>query len=131
MSSDTANLSTDDLAAAVRARAAGSPPDEAAADLLISGGWLDRADFRLFVDYTDDPDLTGDGSPLARVLWADVVAALDSGELRASGGPGRTLRIAASLGGGVPVNLRENATNSLGRAHAADVAAAITHATTS
>lgn len=130
MSTDTATLTTEELAAALRAQAAGYLPDEAAAGLLIEQeDWLARGDFRRYIDYSADPEETG-GAPMARVRWADAVAALDSGDLRASGAAGRILRLAASLGGGVPVNLRETASNSLGRAHAGYLVRAITHATT-
>ncbi|MCI2424044.1 hypothetical protein MOQ72_42270 [Saccharopolyspora sp. K220] len=130
MTTDTQDLTTADLAAALRAQAAGYLTNEAAAELLIEQGrWLARRDFRAFIDYADGPDVTGGDQPLARVRWAEAVAALNAGELsRASGAAERTLRIAASLGGGVPADLRE-ALPGLGRAHAGYVVRAITHAT--
>lgn len=126
------NVSDDALVAALRAQAAGHLTSEAAVELLIEQRWwLDHKGFVSgYIDYEDDPNVVGDTGPLAGVRWADAIKALDSGEfLRPSGGAERVLRIAASLGGGVPVDLRENATNSLGHAHAQWVVDAIRHAT--
>lgn len=124
-----AELTVQDLTAALRAQAAGSQPAEAAVLLLIEqGDWLERATFRPFVDYTDDPELVGD-TPLARIRWADAIAALDAGELRASGAPSKTLRVAASYGAGIPVDMRENAAGGLGRVHAAYIRRAVARAT--
>lgn len=127
MTTDLQTVGNHDLAAALRAQAAGYLTHEAAVQLLEVGDWLLRMDLRKFIDYSDDPDETG-GEPLARVRWAEVVAALDSGELYASGAAGRVLRIAASLAGGVPVDLRD-ALSGLGSAHAAAVVRAVAHAT--
>jgi hypothetical protein len=42
---------------------------------------------------------------MAVVDWEAAVAALEAGALPCSGGEGRILRLAASIGGGVPVDL--------------------------
>ena len=126
------NVPDDVLAAALRAQAAGYLTSEAAVELLIEQRWwLDHRGFVSgYIDYQDDPDIVGDTGPLARVRWAEAIKALDSSEfLRSSDSAELVLRIAASLGGGVPVDLRENATNSLGHAHAQWVVDAIRHAT--
>ena len=47
---------------------------------------------------------------MAVVDWEAAVAALEAGVLPCSGGEGRVLRIAASIGEGVPVDLREAVT---------------------
>ena len=52
----------------------------------------------------------GDGAVMAAVGWEAAVAALEAGGLPCSGGEGRVLRIAASIAGGVPVDLREAVT---------------------
>jgi hypothetical protein len=51
-----------------------------------------------------------DGAVMAVVDWEAAVAALEAGVLPCSGGEGRVLRIAASIGEGVPVDLREAVT---------------------
>jgi len=43
---------------------------------------------------------------MAVVDWQAAVTALEAGRLPCSGGEGRILRLAASIGGGVPVDLR-------------------------
>lgn len=90
-----------DLARLLRAGARGLYTAEAAVELLIGAGmWLRRDDFRRHVDYADD------GS-LAVVDWRGALAALDGGNLPASGGEARLLRLAASIGGGCPVDLSD------------------------
>lgn len=44
---------------------------------------------------------------MARIDWDAIIAALDGGRLPASGGEMRIVRIAASLGVGHPVSLRD------------------------
>ena len=46
-----------------------------------------------------------DGVVLAAVDWEAAVAALETGGLPCSGGEGRVLRLAASIAGGVAVDL--------------------------
>ncbi|MEU8134937.1 hypothetical protein [Streptodolium elevatio] len=96
------DLPLDQLTAALRAGAAGHLPGEAAVALLVEHDvWPRRADFRAYIDYTDDADVTD--TPLAKVRWSDAVDA------RLPGASGETLmlRIAASLAVGTPVALAE------------------------
>lgn len=44
---------------------------------------------------------------MAGIDWPAAITALDAGELAASGGEQRMLRLAASIAGGVPVDLRQ------------------------
>jgi hypothetical protein len=64
---------------------------------------------------------------MAVVDWEAAVAALEAGVLPCSGGEGRVLRIAASIGEGVPVDLREAVTG-LDENNAVLAAAAVLHA---
>jgi hypothetical protein len=93
------------LAAELRAHANGLYPAEAGCELLINHAtWLHRADFRdQFIHI--GLSITDNTTPMAHIDWAAAVAALDTGHLLCSGGEGRILRLAASLAGGVPVNL--------------------------
>ena len=68
-----------------------------------------------------------DGAVMAAVDWEGAVAALEAGRLPCSGGEGRMLRIAASIGEGVPVDLREAVTG-LDENNAVLAAAAVLHA---
>jgi len=90
------------LADPLRAWARGIYPDEAGVELLIAHGvFLHRADFTSrFIS------IPGDGAGLAAIDWAAAIAVLDAG-LPCSGGEQRMLRLAASLGDGTPVNLRD------------------------
>ena len=95
------------LAAALRAHARGLYCDEAAAELLIAQSWLRRPDFASqFI--TVHPRIP-DGQPMAVVDWAAAVAALGT-SMPSSGGEQRMLRITASMGGGIPVDLRDTLT---------------------
>jgi hypothetical protein len=70
--------------------------------------------------------MTG-GAAMAAVDWEAAVAALDAGRLPCSGGEGRILRLAASIAGGVPVDLGEAVTG-LDENNARRAAAAVLHA---
>ncbi len=67
------------------------------------------------------------GTVMAAVDWESAIAALDGGRLPCSGGEGRVLRIAASIAGGVLVDLREAVTG-LDEGNAVLVARAVCHA---
>ncbi len=67
------------------------------------------------------------GAVMASVGFEEAAHALEEGVLPCSGGEGRVLRIAASIGGGVPVDLREAVTG-LDEANAVLAAAAVLHA---
>ncbi len=92
------------LAAPLRAWARGIYPDEAGVELLIGHSvFLHRADFT--ARFIDTP-ASSDDIPLAVIDWPAAITALDAG-LPCSGGEQRMLRLAASLAGGIPVNLRD------------------------
>jgi hypothetical protein len=91
------------LASQLRARARGIYPDEAGVELLIGHAvFLDRADFTS--RFSSIP-----GAGLAAIDWPAAIAALDD-SLPCSGSENRMLRLAASLAGGTPVNLRDTLT---------------------
>src|SRR6266851_454635 len=95
------------LAAALRASAVGFYPFEAACELLITTCWPPRGDFAPFI--------------------TSAVSALDAGILPCSGAERRLLRLAASLGDGVPVDLQDAVTG-LDKANITRVTTAIRHA---
>jgi ADP-ribose pyrophosphatase YjhB (NUDIX family) len=92
------------LAGPLRDWARGIYPDEAGVELLISHAtFLHRADFTSRFTTTTS---SSDGTVLAAVDWTAAITALEAG-LPCSGGEQRMLRLAASLAGGIPVNLRD------------------------
>jgi hypothetical protein len=100
-------MNTDDLAAALRACAAGLYPLEAGTELLISNGtFLHRGDFTTRFITRD----TSDGTPRAAIEWDAAITALNGSGLPCSGGERRILLLAASLAGGIPVDLRDAVT---------------------
>ena len=115
------------LPAALRAGARGSYPLEAGVELLIAhASWLHRNDFvAAFLD-TDNSII--DGFELASIDWTGAIAALDTGALPCSRSQERILRLAASLGAGLPVDLRD-ATTGLDPSNTALLSQAIRHAT--
>ena len=99
---------------------------EAAVELLIRHrSWLHREDF-LDIALESGRGITS-GAVMAAVDFGAAVGALEAGVLPCSGGEGRVLRIAASLGEGVPVDLREAVTG-LDENNAVLAAAAVLHA---
>jgi len=92
------------LADQLRAWARGTYPDEAGVELFISHAtFLHRADFTSrFIATTT----SSDGTSLAAIDWPAAITALGA-SLPCSGGEQRMLRLAASLAGGIPVNLRD------------------------
>jgi hypothetical protein len=100
-------MTTDALAQALRACAAGFYPLEAGVALLIdSGAFLHRGDFTgRFIEHA-----ASDGTPMAAIDWDAAVTALGSGELPCSGGERRILMLSASLAAGIPADLRDAAT---------------------
>jgi hypothetical protein len=110
----------------LRAWAKGLFTGEAAVELLIGhGSWLYREDF-LEIAIEFGQGIT-DGAVMAAVDWEAAVAALDAGRLPCSGGEGRILRLAASIGGGVAVDLG-SALPGLDERNIAAVARAVLHA---
>jgi hypothetical protein len=93
------------LADAVRAGAAGLYSLEAACDLVIGTGWLHRDDFARFV--TTVTSITDGVTELAHIDWQSVISSRDSGLLPCGGGENRTLRMAASIAAGIPVDLND------------------------
>jgi len=99
---------------------------EAAVELLIGHrSWLCREDF-LDIAVESGRGITS-GAVMAAVDFEAAARALGAGMLPCSGGEGRVLRIAVSIGGGVPVDLREAVTG-LDEVNAALAAAAVLRA---
>ena len=97
---------TDATTAALRACATGLYPGEAGVELLIShGGFLHRRDFAAFV--RTGTSITDGTTQMAQVDWDAAIGALHAGRLPASGGEQRILQLAASIGAGTPVSLRD------------------------
>jgi hypothetical protein len=92
--------------AALRTHAKGLYYAEAAVELLIAHRrWLERDEFVGRFVWVGR-GLVG-GRILAVVDWAAASAALGRGRLTCSDSEGQVLAIAASIGAGVPVDLRE------------------------
>jgi hypothetical protein len=103
---------------------------EAAVGLLIGHErWLGRSDFvDQFVTMVDDDDAgVGTVTAMAAVEWPAAVAALEEGGLPCSSGEARVLRLAASIGAGMSVDLGD-ALCGLDRANLTLVAEAVLHA---
>lgn len=117
-------MNINDLAAALRACAAGLCPVEAGVALLISNGtFLHRDDFTSrFISHR-----TSGTTPTAAIDWAAATAALQAGELPCSGGERRILQLSASLAAGIPADLRDTVTG-LDGANTARLLSAIRHA---
>jgi hypothetical protein len=99
---DPQTLDTDDLAAMLRAWAAGFHPDEAAVGLLIAHAhWLPRRDFRARqIDAVEDGwGRGGTVLPMASIAWDAVPTFLDDPDVPASSSEATVLRLAASLAG--------------------------------
>ena len=98
------------LAMALRACAAGFYPAEAGVGLIIgSGTFLHRDNFTgCFIEY--GTSISDGTTAMAAIDWDAAITALNAGELPCSGGERRILRLAASLAGGVPVDLRDAVT---------------------
>jgi hypothetical protein len=82
--------------------AMGVNADYAAADLIANHRvWLLRRDFAPFIKRGHYH-----GEPTATIRWRAAHSALQRGQLPCSGSEADVLRIAASLGAGIPVRLR-------------------------
>ncbi|GAA2277580.1 hypothetical protein GCM10010149_21190 [Nonomuraea roseoviolacea subsp. roseoviolacea] len=93
-----------DLACALTLGATGLTCVRAGVELLIDSDiWLHRPDFVEQFITTDNSV----ASTLAFVDWEEAITALDSGRLPCSSGERAVLRIAASMSGGIPVDLRD------------------------
>ena len=93
--------------------------------LIGHRSWLCREDF-LEIAVESGWGITS-GAVMAAVDFEAAARALEAGALPCSGGEGRMLRIAASIAGGVPVDLREAVTG-LDENNAVLAAAAVLHA---
>jgi hypothetical protein len=93
------------LAAAVRGGAAGLYSLEAACELVISTGWLHRDDFTCFI--RTGTSLTDGVTELACIDWQAAITGRETGLLPCSSGENRILRLAASIAGGIPVDLND------------------------
>jgi hypothetical protein len=119
-------MTADDLAAALRACAAGLYPLEAGVALLAGNGtFLRRPDFtsRFITIATSITDAT---TPMAVIDWDAAITALHAGELPCSGGERRILELSSSLAGGIPVDLRDAVTG-LDDANIARLVTAVLH----
>jgi hypothetical protein len=113
------------IAEALRAGAAGLYPLEAACELLISTGWLHRDDFARFI--STSTSITDGVTELAEIDWQAAITGRDTGLLPCSGGENRTLRLAASIAAGIPVDL-QHALSGLDQTSISLVARAVRHA---
>ncbi|MGH3123212.1 MAG: hypothetical protein ACRDND_19645 [Streptosporangiaceae bacterium] len=110
---------------ALRAGAAGLYCAEAGTELLIAcRSWLLRGDFGPFIIHAAP---RAGQEMTASVDWESAVTALDAGMLPCSSGERRVLRLAASIAGGIPVDLGEALTG-LDRAGITAAARAVLHA---
>lgn len=103
-------MTAEDLAAALRACAAGLYPLEAGTGLLIDcGSWLHRDDFTgRFI--TTGASISDGITLMAAIDWDAAIAALHAGDLPCSGGERRLLQLSSSLAGGTPVDLNDTVT---------------------
>jgi len=116
------------LPAALRACASGIHPLEAGTGLLIDcGSWLHREDFTSrFI--TAGTSISDGVTLMASTDWEAAITALNAGELPSSGGERRTLLLAASIAGGIPVSLYDTLPG-IDHRNASLVIKAIAHAT--
>jgi hypothetical protein len=93
------------LVDALHEHAVGIAVDVAAVDLIAAHRvWLARPDFGLFIQHGR---CHSTGQPLATIRWRAAITALGQGQLPCSSSEAHILRIAASLGAGVPIRLRD------------------------
>lgn len=97
-------MTSTSLAQALHTCASGVYTAEAATGMLIAHAtWLDRDDFRRFIDA--DP-----GTRMAAIDWPAVAASLSAGQMPSSQGEQKMLRLAASIAGHAPVILGDTIT---------------------
>lgn len=120
---------TDRLPAALQAHARGLLCTEAAIELLIDHqSWLRRQDFiDTCIEHLTSSERPGSDPDIVFVDWVAALSALNAGHLPSSSGEAQLLRIAASLAGGLPVDLREAVTG-LDATNTGYVTEAINHA---
>jgi hypothetical protein len=92
------------LVAALHEHAIGITADTAAVDLIATHRvWLARPDFGPFIQHGR---YHATAAPTALIRWRAAVTALGQGRLPCSSSEADILRIAASLGAGIPIRLR-------------------------
>lgn len=102
------DLTPAELGQALARAAAGLYAAEAEVRLLLGhGDWPVRLAEAGLIELDEDADLDPDAVRYAWVQWPAVVVALEAGELAGSSSTVRVLRVAASLGGSVPVDLAD------------------------
>lgn len=122
------------LREALTRTADGLPTAQAAVRLVLEhGDWPERLAAADLVEFDDAPD--SDPAHLADpryawVAWRSAIASLDAGDLYGSSSDAQVLRIAASLGGAVPVDLSD-VLPGLDRTTLGRVLAALSHASSS
>jgi hypothetical protein len=93
------------LVEALHEHAVGITAATAAIDLVAAHRvWLIRPDFAPFMQHGRCHAI---GQPMATIRWRAAITALGQGRLPCSSSEAHILRIAASLGAGVPVRLRD------------------------
>lgn len=93
------------LVAALHEHAVGITADTAAVDLIATHRvWLTRPDLSPFIQHGR---CHATGAPMALIRWRAAITALNQGRLPCSSSEADILRIAASLGAGVPIRLRD------------------------
>ncbi len=93
-----------ELAETLCEHAMGVNADFAAVDLIANHRvWLMRRDFAPFIQRGR---YRPTGEPMAAIRWRAAHTALQRGQLPCSGSEADVLRIASSLGAGIPIRLR-------------------------
>jgi hypothetical protein len=93
------------LVEALHEHAVGITAQVAAVDLLTAHRfWLTQANFAPFIQHGR---CHATGAPMASIRWRAAVTALGQARLPCSSSEADVLRIAASLGAGVPIRLRD------------------------
>jgi hypothetical protein len=93
------------LVEALYEHAVGITSATAAIDLITAHRvWLTRPDFTPFIHHGR---CHATGQPMATIRWRAAITTLGQGRLPCSASEAHILRIAASLGAGVPVRLRD------------------------
>jgi hypothetical protein len=115
------------LGVMLRAGARGVHADEAAVELLVRHGhWTEHAEFAARFAWVQACPEPG-GVAVAGIDWQAAAGGLEGGGLACSASEAGLLRLAASLGGGVPVSLRA-VLGGLDHVNIALVARAVLHA---
>jgi hypothetical protein len=103
-------MTTDDIAAALRACANGLYPLEAGTGLRSATARSSAAATSPADSSRSAPSISDGTTAMAAIDWDAAVTALASGGLPCSGGERRMLQLSASLADGIPVDLRDAVT---------------------